>query len=131
MTIEKIIPKLVVDGAEAAIRYYSEALGARLLERHEDGARIVFAELEIAGIGSIAVKDADEVDKAAPSSGGSALLLSVTADDPDRTAEAMVAAGGQSIFAVADREYGLRQGRVRDPFGYEWIIGGPLAGTGE
>lgn len=131
MTIEKIIPKLVVDGADAAIRYYSEALAARLLERHEDGPRIVFAELEIAGIGSIAVKDADEVDKAPQRSGESALLLSVIADDPDRMAETMVAAGGQSVFVVADREYGLRQGRVRDPFGYEWIIGGPLAGPGE
>jgi PhnB protein len=27
---------------------------------------------------------------------------------------------------VADQPYGLRQGRVVDPFGHHWLIGRPL-----
>jgi uncharacterized glyoxalase superfamily protein PhnB len=30
------------------------------------------------------------------------------------------------MFPVADQPYGLRQGRVVDPFGHHWLIGRPL-----
>ena len=37
-----------------------------------------------------------------------------------------VAAGAREMFAVADQPYGLRQGRVVDPFGHHWLIAHPL-----
>jgi hypothetical protein len=33
-----------------------------------------------------------------------------------------VAAGGSEMFPVADQPYGMRQGRVVDPFGHIWYI---------
>ncbi|MEU1982473.1 VOC family protein [Nocardia sp. NPDC019395] len=126
MTIEQIIPKLVVEGAEAAIRYYGEAFGAALRDRHEADGRVVFAELEVPGGAVFQLKDADQLDRDPRRLGGRGLLLTVMDNDPDRLAERMAAAGGEIVIEVADRPYGVRQGRVRDPFGHEWIIGTPI-----
>ncbi|MBO0812222.1 MAG: hypothetical protein J2P23_09280 [Microlunatus sp.] len=27
---------------------------------------------------------------------------------------------------IADQPYGMRQGRIVDPFGHHWVVGGPL-----
>jgi len=34
-----------------------------------------------------------------------------------------VAAGAPVVFPIADQPYGMRQGRVADPFGHHWLIG--------
>jgi PhnB protein len=40
--------------------------------------------------------------------------------------------GAVEIAPIADQTYGLRQGRLADPFGHHWLIGRPLAGeTGD
>ncbi|GAB2644658.1 VOC family protein [Nocardia goodfellowii] len=127
MKIEQITPKLVVEGADEAIRYYGEVFGAVVRERHGGAGRVVFAELELAGGVVFQVKDADAVDSAPGV--GAGVLLSVVVDDPDGLAGRMVEGGGVVVFGVADQEYGIRQGRVRDPFGHEWIVGGPLGGA--
>jgi uncharacterized glyoxalase superfamily protein PhnB len=43
--------------------------------------------------------------------------------------ERAVAAGAVQIAPVANQPYGLRQGRLADPFGHHWLIGTPLPGT--
>ncbi len=126
MGIEQITPKLVVEGADKAIRYYGEAFDAVLRRRDEGDGRVVFAELGLPCGASFQLKDADQFDKDPRQLGGPGLLLTVVADDPDRVAERMSAAGGEIVFEVADQPYGMRQGRVRDPFGHEWIIGRPI-----
>jgi PhnB protein len=126
MNIEKITPKLVVEGAAAAIRYYGETFGAVLRQRHEADGRVVFAELGLPCGAVFEVKDADEIDQDPLRLGGRGLLLTVVADNPDALAQRMVDAGGSLVFEVADRSYGARQGRVRDPFGHEWVIGTPI-----
>ncbi|NKY36743.1 VOC family protein [Nocardia speluncae] len=130
MSIEQITPKLVVEGADKAIRYYGEVLDAELRRRDEAGGRVVFAELGLPGGASFQLKDADAVDKDPLRLGGRGLLLTVVAEDPDRLAERMAAAGGEVVFEVADQPYGMRQGRVRDPFGHEWIVGRPIPQDG-
>jgi PhnB protein len=32
------------------------------------------------------------------------------------------------LFPMADQPYGLRQGRVEDPFGHHWMVSKPLSG---
>jgi uncharacterized glyoxalase superfamily protein PhnB len=54
--------------------------------------------------------------------------LSLHVDDPDAAQARAVAAGARELFAVADQPYGLRQGRVVDPFGHHWLLGRPLGG---
>ncbi|MGW5386383.1 VOC family protein [Nocardia sp. NPDC003963] len=130
MSIEQITPKLIVEGADKAIRYYSEAFGAALQQRHEAAGRVVFAALGLPGGAVFELKDADEVDQDPLRLGGRGLLLTVVSADPDGLARRMVDAGGEIVFEVADQSYGVRQGRVRDPFGHEWIIGTPIPTEG-
>nr|WP_280497187.1 VOC family protein [Nocardia farcinica] len=48
----------------------------------------------------------------------------LTVPDPDATAAQMVRRGGELVIPVENRPYGRRQGRVRDPFGHLWVLGG-------
>lgn len=126
MSIEQITPKLIIEGADAAIRYYTDVFGATLQQRHEADGRVVFAALGLPCGAVFEVKDADDFDQDPLRLGGRGLLLSVLSADPDHLARHMVEAGGEIVFEVADQPYGARQGRVRDPFGHEWIVGKPL-----
>ncbi|WP_229434935.1 MULTISPECIES: VOC family protein [Nocardia] len=58
------------------------------------------------------------------SSGGSPVLIMLTVPDPGATAAQMVRHGGELVIPVENRPYGRRQGRVRDPFGHLWVLGG-------
>jgi uncharacterized glyoxalase superfamily protein PhnB len=131
MSIEQITPKLSIEGADKAIRYYSEVLAAVLRDRHAADGRVLFAELALPCGATLQLKDADEFDPDPLRLGGRGVLLTVVTDDPDDLARRMVAAGGETVFEVADQYYGARQGRVRDPFGHEWIIGTPVPRAAE
>ena len=58
--------------------------------------------------------------------GGTSVRINLMVDDPDACAAQAIAAGATEVFPVADQPYGLRQGRVADPFGHHWLIGAPL-----
>ena len=59
--------------------------------------------------------------------GGTTVRMSLIVDDPDTTAAQARSAGAAEVFPVDDQSYGLRQGRVEDPFGHHWLIGAPLS----
>lgn len=126
MSIEQITPKLIVEGADAAIRYYGDVFGAVVRQRHDADGRVAFAALGLPCGTVFELKDADEIDRDPLRLGGRGLLLSVLSADPDHLAHRMAEAGGEIVFEVADQPYGARQGRVRDPFGHEWIVGRPI-----
>ena len=44
-------------------------------------------------------------------------------DDADATIEQAVRAGARLVRPPQDQFYGERSGTVRDPFGYDWMIG--------
>jgi PhnB protein len=115
-------PRLVVAGAAAAIEYWTQVFGAREVERYTapDGS-IVHAEFAI-GDSRIATKDEDDADRAPNSLGGTPVLLMLEVDDVDAVGERMVGAGGTVVYPIADREGESRGGRIRDPFGHEWMI---------
>lgn len=121
----RIRPKLVVAGADAAIDFYREVFGARLVSRHTMGQAVVFAQLQLPSGDVFQVKDPDQHDPAPPHGGGG-VVLDVECEDPDAVASAAVDRGAEMIFPVADQPYGARQGRFRDPFGHQWIVGTPL-----
>jgi len=60
--------------------------------------------------------------------GGTTVRISLVVDDPDHLAARAIAAGAREIFPVSDQPYGMRQGRVQDPYGHHWLIGKPLPG---
>jgi PhnB protein len=129
MSDNAIRPKLVVSDAAGAIDFYRTTLGAQLVSSYPYGDSIVFAELEILGCG-VTLKDADETD-AAPTGGSPGPILDVVVDDPDAVAAALVDGGAEIIFPVADQPYGARGGRVRDPYGVQWLLQTPVQMTPE
>jgi PhnB protein len=42
--------------------------------------------------------------------------------DVDAAWERAVAAGAEVIYPLADQFYGERGGRLRDPFGHQWML---------
>ena len=117
--------KLVVGSAARALEWYAATLGAAVGERHDADGRVVFAELRALGT-TLTLKDADAHD---PATEG--LVLDVVIDDPDGPDAlwtAMVDAGAVVVFPLEDQPYGRRAGRVRDPFGVQWILSGPPRG---
>ena len=71
--------------------------------------------------------EAPELGTPSPETAGATTVrISLEVDDPDAVAARAVAAGGRQMFRVADQPYGMRQGRVVDPFGHHWLIGRPL-----
>lgn len=126
----RLSPKLVVDdgpgGADRAIDFYREVLGAEVDVRHVMGAAVVFARLLLPGGGELHVKDADGVDPGPPAGGGGH-IVDVVCADPDALVARAVGHGAEVLFAVDDQPYGSRQGRFRDPFGHQWIVGTPIA----
>lgn len=117
--------KLVVHDADAAISCYRAVFGAELEQRYTAGDQVVFAQLRMLGT-AVQLKDEDEHDPSPRTLGRPGVLLDVVSDDPDAVAARMEQAGGEVVFPVADQPYGPRQGRVRDPFGHEWLVGTPL-----
>lgn len=119
-----ISPKLVVAGADAAIDFYRTVLGAESVRRFVMGEQVVFAELRVGG-STVQVKDADDHDPAPPAGGGG-VILDVLSPDPDAVVARALEQGAEVVFEVADQPYGARQGRFRDPFGHQWIVGTPI-----
>jgi PhnB protein len=114
-------PRLVVDGADAALAFYAAAFGGEVLERYTGPDGRVVHSLVQAGPVRFAVKDAGDGDLA-PSGGGVPVIMSLDVSDADAVAERMLAAGATVIFEIADHGYGDYGGRLADPFGHQWML---------
>lgn len=88
----------------------------------EPSGTIVQAEVSI-GDDHISLTESDGACNRSPSSlGGSPMLLTLSVDDADRVAAAMVEHGATVVIPIEDRYYGRREGRLEDPSGHLWII---------
>jgi PhnB protein len=114
-------PRLVVEGVDAALAFYTTAFGGEVLERYtgSDG-RVVHSMVQV-GPARFAVKDAGDGDPA-PTGGGVPVIMSLSVSDADVVAERMLAAGATVIFEIADHGYGDYGGRLADPFGHQWML---------
>jgi PhnB protein len=122
----QVTPYLVVDGAAAAIEFYSEVFGAteRMRMGGGDGPdKIGHAELQI-GTGLIMLADEfPEMGALGPGTvGGSPVSISVYVDDVDAVFARALAAGATELRPVEDQFYGDRQGHFEDPFGHRWSV---------
>ncbi|MGS2804958.1 VOC family protein [Nocardia sp. MW-W600-9] len=126
----QLIPKLLVSDADAAITYYTQALHAQVELRVADDTGVVnHAELALDSVTFALAQSVPEWGWNDPDSmGGSPVLIVLTVPDPDSTADRMVEHGADLVIPLEDRPYGKRQGRVRDPFGHLWVIGGERLG---
>ncbi|MFL5951546.1 MAG: VOC family protein [Gaiellaceae bacterium] len=124
-----LYPFLAVRDTDAAIAFYGEAFGATVRERLEAPGGTVVAVLEIAGMPFGVATEAPQLGTPSPETlGATTVRVSLHVDDPDATAAQAIAAGATEMFPVTDQPYGLRQGRVVDPFGHHWLIANDSAG---
>lgn len=116
----KVSPKLVVSDADHALDFYCQVFGGTVEHCFAHAGQVVFASMSI-GESEVQVKDADAHDPV-----GTGVIVDVVCSDPDAVMARAKEQGGEEIFPVADQPYGVRQGRFRDPFGHQWIIGTPI-----
>jgi len=127
-----ITPVLTVQRAALAVEFYKQAFGAVEVHRVTNPDGIVVAELTIEGAHFRVTDEAPEATDLSPQSlNGTTVRLNLLVADPDSLAERALRNGAIAVAPVVDRPYGLRQGRVADPFGHHWLIGRPLPGTGD
>jgi PhnB protein len=120
----QVTPYLCVDGAKAAIEFYSNVLGAR--ERmHMPGpdGKIGHAELELGDSLIMLADEYPEMGIRGPKAvGGTPVTISIYVEDADAVFDAAVAAGATSLRPVENQFYGDRIGQFEDPFGHRWSV---------
>jgi PhnB protein len=127
MSATSITPMLTVKDAGAAVDFYAQAFGATERERLTTPAGQIVAEMSIGGDPFFVVDENPVAFNLSPETlGGTSVRISLIVDDPDASAARAIRAGATEVFAVEDQPYGLRQGRVADPYGHHWLIGKPL-----
>jgi len=123
--VAELYPFLAVREVAPAVDFYTGAFGAV-----EEGERLVapdgrqVAILRIAGQHVGVATEAPELGTPSPETiGATTVRISLEVDDPDAVWAQALAAGATEMFALADQPYGMRQGRVVDPYGHHWLIG--------
>lgn len=122
--LQTVTPRLVVSDGAAAIDFYREAFGAEELgERFNDpDGRIIHAEIRI-GDSVVMITQAETSATANPSeTTGVTAIMATYWSDVDSAWERAVAAGAELVYPLADQFYGERGGRLRDPFGQQWML---------
>ena len=118
---------LTVRDAAAAVLFYEQAFRATEHSRVKTPTGQIVSEMSIDGQQFFVVDENPEAFNLSPESlGGTSVRISLIVDDADETTAQAIAAGASEVFPVADQPYGLRQGRVSDPYGHHWLIGRPL-----
>ena len=121
----QITPHIVVQGAERAAAFYRDAFGAEELSRipTPDG-RLMSVQLRI---GDSLMHLADEFPElgvlAAPTIGGTPVVLALDVADAEAVFAQAVAAGAQVRQPLADTFWGDLHGQLDDPFGHRWNVG--------
>jgi PhnB protein len=125
--LHTVTPRLVVRGAARAIDFYRAAFAAEEVGERFTGpdGDVIHAEIRI---GDSVVMLSDEHDNGAPATSPQSVEGRVTAimatywPDVDVVWERALAAGAEPIYPLADQFYGERGGRLRDPFGQQWML---------
>lgn len=123
-----LTPKLRVRDVAAAMAFYAQAFGALEVERFTapDGS-IPHLTARI-GSARFALAEAS-TDKTSPSPldlGGTAVSFDLIVPNVDAMTARALQLGAKVQYPVQDYAYGLRQGRIADPFGHIWSIATPL-----
>lgn len=124
--LHTVVTRLVFDDAIAAIAFYQEAFGATLREephRAPDGT-VVHSEIRVGDSAIYLTDEGDDGNGVAPASVGGRVtaVMALNVPDVDTLWERAVAAGCEVVYPLADQFYGDRAGRLRDPFGHQWML---------
>jgi PhnB protein len=120
----QVTPYLCVDGADAAIEFYGEVLGATERARlaGPDG-KVAHAELQLGDSLIMLADEYPELGIRSPKAlGGSPVTISVYVEDVDAAFGRALKAGAKALRPVEDQFYGDRIGQFEDPFGHRWSV---------
>jgi PhnB protein len=127
MPASSLTPMLTVRDAAAAITFYERAFGAVERQRFATPNGQLVAEMSVDSERFYVVDENPAAFNFSPTAlGGTSVRMNLVVADADSTTERALAAGAVEVFPVMDQPYGLRQGRVQDPYGHHWLIGAPL-----
>ncbi|MDQ4085824.1 MAG: VOC family protein [Actinomycetota bacterium] len=121
----RVVPYLHVDGAGAAIDFYTKVLGAteRMRMPGDTPDKIGHAELQIGDAVVMLADEFPDMDVRGPRSvGGTPVTICVYVEDVDAVVERATSAGARVLRPVEDQFYGDRTGTFEDPFGHRWTI---------
>ena len=123
--IQEVYPYLRVGGAARAIDFYARAFGAKELLRLTDpSGRIGHAEIKIGDSTLMLSDEYPELGIRGPLAlGGTTCAIHLHVDGVDALMKQAIEAGATTVREAADQFSGERSGRVRDPFGHEWLLG--------
>jgi PhnB protein len=120
----QVTPYLCVDGADAAIQFYTEVFGAKERGRMPaPGGKIGHAELQLGDSVIMLSDEAPEMGQRSPKSvGGTPVTINVYVEDVDGAFDRAIRAGAQVLRPVENQFYGDRAGQFEDPFGHRWSV---------
>ena len=121
--MSQLTPYLVVRDARAAISWYTDALGARVVGDPYvmDDDRIGHAELAVGGATLYLADEHPELGLTAPEPARVSVSLHLTVEDVDAAVTRAADAGAVVERVPTDAEYG-RTGVVVDPYGHRWML---------
>jgi PhnB protein len=125
MAIHEVFPYLIVRDASNAIRFYQRAFGATEKFRlTEPSGRVGHAELDFGGTVLMFADEFPELGIVGPQTlGGTTFAIHLHVDDADEALRVAIEAGATLVRPAKDEFYGERSGRVRDPYGHDWLLG--------
>jgi len=125
MSIHEMFPYLCVKDAGKAIAFYKAAFGATEKFRlTEPSGRIGHAELAFGGAILMVADEFPEMGFLAPAPDSNrSFVIHLHVDNADAMMASAVAVGARVVRPAQDQFYGERSGTVRDPFGYDWMLG--------
>jgi PhnB protein len=120
----QVTPYLCVDGAKAAIDFYSSVFGAtERMRLPGPGDTIGHCELQLGDSLIMLADEAPELGIRSPKAfGGTPVTLSLYVEDVDGVFARALQAGATALRPVEDQFYGDRSGQFEDPFGHRWSI---------
>ena len=121
---------LTVKGGAKASKFYQKAFGAKETYRQlaDDGKRLLHCNLAMFG-GQIMLSDefpGDHDVQSPKSRGGPSVTVHINlkkAADVNRVMTKAKKAGAKVTMKAADTFWGMRYGRLVDPFGHSWSFG--------
>jgi PhnB protein len=114
---------LPVKNAAKAIEFYNRAFGAEEVMRLTDPeGKIIHAEIRFADTLIMLFEEDPRFGLSPATLGGTSAVIQIYTPDVETFVEEAVMAGAEVMIPIEEQFYGDRSGRIRDPFGHQWIV---------
>lgn len=124
--LRTVTPRLVVSDGPSAIEFYNRAFGALELGDRFIGPQgeLIHAQIRIGDSVVMITEDSSDGPVRSPEQveGTVTCVMSLYWENVDEAWERAVRAGAEVMYPLEDQFYGERGGRLRDPFGQQWMM---------